>query len=181
MPAQRSGGSQVSPARKPSRSPRLLTVRSHVDRESLEWCGPDFGPRANESEPLDNSGAKPAPLPPGEDEVEPEAGGGVVRRWLQDGEAGEAGATCYSCPASDSTECSVTRVYEPGQRVISQCVIREEETAWLVSYFFFLFTRDAFFFFFWARGFQVLTASLLTVVYYQLVLRRGWRSCGSAF
>ena len=142
MPVQRSGGSQVSHTQNCSHS---LPLTIFLDRENLEWCGPDFGPRANESEPLDTSGAKPTPLPPDESEdesepeaepapePEPESGDSVVRRWLQEGEVGEASANCYSCPNSNSTDCAVTRVYEPASRVISQCVILAEEVAWLVS------------------------------------------------
>lgn len=111
-----------------------------LDRSQLEWCGPDFGPRINESiEPLDQSGAKPVPLPIDEDgqsEVDGEFKE-LERRWLQPEQIGEEYAGCYSCPSSvQNGTCHLVAVYEFNDTVISQCVNNNSGaggTQWMVG------------------------------------------------
>ena len=117
----------------------IILIRCSTDHNSLQPCGPIFGPRINESiEPLPTDGAKPTPLPINEDDEEDEDGDdSVVRRWLEPGKIGEEYSGCYSCPGAVKNEtCRLVTVYEFNQTVVSQCVdtISTPRGPWVVSF-----------------------------------------------
>ncbi|SPO06058.1 uncharacterized protein DNG_08747 [Cephalotrichum gorgonifer] len=109
------------------------------DRDNLQWCGPDFGYRLNESDlPLDTGGAKPTDIWNDEDDEDEDEDDdeGLARRWLQPEQIGEEYAGCYTCPSSVTNEtCHLETVYEFNQTVVSQCVTRDanSSTQWMYT------------------------------------------------
>lgn len=107
-----------------------LLILSIKDHSTLDNCGPEPFPRANET--LRRRSAEPS-----------EESSSLARRWLQPEIIGEEYAPCYSCPsATVNGSCEVERVYEFNDTVVSQCLTNEYVTypngtvasfRWLVS------------------------------------------------
>ncbi|KAI9899409.1 hypothetical protein N3K66_005870 [Trichothecium roseum] len=81
------------------------------DRSSLDDCGPEPGPRINETKRA----------------VDPEERS-LVPRWLQPEIIGEEYAPCYSCAKTGDPACKVTTTYEFNDTVASQCLTHEDIT-----------------------------------------------------
>uniref|UniRef100_A0A8H7KDY0 Cyanovirin-N domain-containing protein n=1 Tax=Bionectria ochroleuca TaxID=29856 RepID=A0A8H7KDY0_BIOOC len=105
------------------------------NREKLDNCGPEPGPRINETKrSIDDDGARPVELPSREDdeeevEIVEDEEPSLLRRWLQPEQIGEEYAPCYKCPtATTSSTCPRVKRYEYNNTVVSQCLTSEDVT-----------------------------------------------------
>lgn len=99
------------------------------DRDDLDWCGPDPGPRANETRrSLDDEIPRPRSAESSELQQRDAAAAAASlgRRWLQPEQIGEEYAPCRSCPtATTNSTCRTRKRYEFNDTVVSQCLTDE--------------------------------------------------------